>query len=861
MSNTVLGILAHVDAGKTTLSESILYKSGTIRKAGRVDNKDAFLDTDEIERRRGITIFSKQAVFMMNNRQYTLLDTPGHADFAAEMERVLSVLDFAILVVSGADGVQGHTRTLWKLLDRYGIPVIVFVNKMDQSGTDKEKLLSSITKELSGSCIDFSIDEKDLFDDIAMCDEEAMEEFLETDKISLDLIRKLITDRKLFPCFFGSALKQTGIDELLDGIDRYIEKKAYSDRFGARVFKIGRDQAGNRLTYLKVTGCVLKVRDLLGDEKINQIRIYNGEKFDAVPTAAAGTVCAVTGAEKTFAGQGFGLEDGVMLPVLEPVLTYSLQLPDGVNINKAVSSLKQLEEEEPELHLIYSEEHRELHLQLMGDIQTEVLKEKIKGRFGLDVTFSDAKILYKETISSVSTGVGHFEPLRHYAEVHLRLEPDEPGSGLSFYSEVSENELARNWQRLIMTHLKEKVHRGVLTGSPITDMKITLTGGKAHAKHTEGGDFRQATYRAVRCGLMKAESVILEPWYKFRLEIPRIMVGRAMTDIEMLHGQCSIESSDEEKTVLTGTGPVSAMRSYQREVAAYTSGKGSIFCEFDGYRPAPDQEGIYYAIGYDAESDISNSADSVFCAHGAGFIVPWYDVERYMHVQDERNPDSSDGDVGGVYYVPGRPTEISAGEDELKAIFERTYGKIERRLHDTSVTIKAPETEYVYKPAKKKEKKDSYLLVDGYNIIFSWKDLADLAEHDMAAARDTLMEILSDYQGYTKDHIILVFDAYKVAGFKGEVINWNNIDIVFTKEAETADQYIEKTAHTVSRKYDVTVATSDGTEQVIIRGQGCALLSSRDLKDEISRVRNTLREEHLSNDVKLGNYLGNYMKK
>ncbi len=863
MTNICIGLLAHVDAGKTTLSESLLYLSGSIRKAGRVDNRDAFLDTYELEKARGITIFSKQAVFNLGEQSFTLVDTPGHVDFSSEMERTLQVLDYAVLVVSGSEGVQSHTRTLWKLLERYKKPVFIFVNKMDQPQADHDVLMSQMHEELSSDIIDFTADEADYLEQLAMCDEAVMEQFLETGEVKTQDTVRLIRERKAFPCWFGSALKMQGIDDFLEGLRTYMQAPSYGDAFGARVFKISRDAQGSRLTHLKLTGGSLKVKDLLGDEKVNQIRIYHGEKYETPETASAGSVCAVTGPEKTLPGQGFGIEEKENIPVMEPVLTYKLQLPDGAVPAQVMGKLAALEEEEPSLHIVWEEEIREIHVQLMGEIQIEVLRQMIAERFGLDVTFGEGRIVYKETIAAPAYGVGHFEPLRHYAEVHLKLEPGERGSGLVFESTVSENDLSRNWQRLILTHLKEKRHKGVLTGAPITDMKITLVAGRAHPKHTEGGDFRQATYRAVRQGLMMAQNVILEPWYRFRLEVPSQMVGRAMMDIEQRAGKCTLAENSGETAVLTGTAPVQTLREYQKDIAAYTGGRGRISCEPDGYHPCHDPEAVYEAIGYYAESDLANTPDSVFCAHGAGYIVPWYEVQDYMHLPGP-GMKREDADESPVYAPrrdsqTGRSKEVSyAGEDELMAIFERTYGAPKSRLHDTTVTIKAP-AEYVWNPAKKAPPKDAYLLVDGYNIIFSWDELRQLAEADMAAARDKLMEILSDYQGYTKDHLILVFDAYKVEGFRGEVIRWHNIDVVFTKEAETADQYIEKTAHVIGKKYKVTVATSDGTEQVIIRGQGCLLMSSSELREEVARVRSQLRSDYLQQESRTGNYLGDYM--
>ncbi len=896
MNNTVIGILAHVDAGKTTLSESLLYESGQISKPGRVDNQDAFLDTYDLEKKRGITIFSKQARLSLSGRPVTLVDTPGHADFSAEMERTLQILDYAILVISGADGVQGHTRTLWKLLSQYQVPAFLFINKMDQPGTDKESLMEDIRRSLGDDCIDFTSysqggDCRELFDRLAMCDEQAMEYFLENDFIDDSQIRDLIAGRKAFPCFFGSALKMTGVHEFASALAALMKEPENKAEFGARVYKIARDEAGKRLTFLKVTGGSLKVRGLLGEEKVSEIRLYSGDRYETVQEAAQGQIAAVLGPAGTRAGQGFGCEGSGLLPLLESVLTYNIELPPGTDIHKALIQLRQLEEEDPQLHIVWDENAGQIHVQLMGEIQTQVLAQLIADRFGLEVHFGEGKILYKETIRDSVEGVGHFEPLRHYAEVHLRLEPAEPGSGLTFSTECSLNMLDRNWQNLILTHLREKMHRGVLTGSPITDMNIVLIAGRAHEKHTGGGDFREATYRAVRQGLMKARSVILEPWYNFTLQLPNAQIGRAMADIERFSGKFSLEESGDEFSVLTGQAPVSEMRGYQTDVASYTGGRGRLSCSLAGYFPCHDPQTVWEQADYDPESDLANTPDSVFCSHGAGFVVPWYAVEHYMHLPGAGLPDYSgmtgqdlswydsvpeaDGgqgelEEGNLYsdrLAKGRNKktdgQMPAGEDELKAIFERTYGPVKSRLHDTSTVIRAAAPkEYVWKEKTNKKKKEgNFLLVDGYNIIFSWEDLADLARHDMGAARDKLKDILSDYQGTTGLHIILVFDAYRVQGFPGQSGRWHNIDVVFTREAETADQYIEKTANVMGRRYNVTVATSDGTEQVIIRSEGCALLSARDLKADIEHASRWLHEEHLDRESRTGNYLGDYMPK
>ena len=881
-TNIVIGILAHVDAGKTTLSEAVLYLSGSIRKMGRVDNMDAFLDTYEMEKKRGITIFSKQARLQLGDQPVTLLDTPGHVDFSAEMERTLQVLDYAILVISGPDGVQGHTLTLWKLLRQYRIPVFIFVNKMDQAGTDREIILRELQMQLSSACLDFSMDEEALAEELAVCDEAAMEKYLESGSIPQEKLIHMIQERKVFPCYFGSALKMTGVDFFLEELQRLMRPPVYPETFGARVFKISRDEQGKRLTYMKITGGSLKVRDLIGEEKVTQIRIYNGARYEAADQVQAGEVCAALGLAVPRAGEGVGAEEGVRMPVLEPVLTYALEFPDGTDLHKAYLDLKQLEEEEPELSLEWDEQSRQIHVRMMGDIQMDVLKTQIADRCGLGVRFGEGRIAYKETILSAVEGVGHFEPLRHYAEVHLRLEPEEPGSGLVFASECDENMLDRNWQRLVLTHLRERTHKGVLTGSPITDMKITLIAGRAHTKHTEGGDFRQATYRAVRQGLMKAQSAILEPYFSYRLEVPNGNLGRAISDIERFSGTYVIEENDGDMAVLTGKAPVSEMRGYQKEVAAYTSGRGRLALSLQGYGPCHNPDLVWQDMYYNPERDVENTADSVFVSHGASIVVPWYVVERYMHLPGAGLPDYS-GVTGldldwydTVEEAEEQAPQAETGEgrtirrqkktagavyddDELRTIFERTYGPVKTRLADSTVTIRASQPkEYVYKQ-KKQKTMEEYLLVDGYNIIFGWEDLRSLADHNMDAARDSLLDIMSGYAGFTGMHVIVVFDAYKVKGFQGEVTRWKNLDVVFTKEAETADQYIEKTAHAIGRKYKVTVATSDGTEQVIIRGQGCLLLSARELQQELGRIGAQIREEHLDKEEKSGHYLGEYL--
>ena len=866
-----VGLLAHVDAGKTTLSESILYQSGAIRNLGRVDHQDAFLDTDEMERERGITIFSKQAVLTWKDTEITLLDTPGHVDFSAEMERVLQVLDCAVLVISGADGVQGHTETLWKLLTRYGIPVFLFVNKMDQEGTDCGKLLAELKSRFSEGCIDFGRVEtgaEEVIEEIAVCDEQTMEEYLEKGSVAAASIRRLVAERKIFPCYFGSALHLQGVEELMNGICTYQMQKEYPAVFGAKVYKIARDGQGNRLTYLKVTGGTLKVKDVIGEngDKVNQIRVYSGEKYELLSEADAGKVCAVTGLAETYPGQGLGAEKDSELPILEPVLTYRIILPDDCNVHTMLRDLKLLEEEEPELHVVWIEKSQEIHVQLMGDVQIEILQRIIKERFGVLVEFGEGSIVYKETIAAPVEGVGHFEPLRHYAEVHLRLEPGERGSGIQFDSECSEDVLDRNWQRLVLTHLEEKEHKGVLTGSVITDMKITLTSGKAHLKHTEGGDFRQATYRAVRQGLMQAENVLLEPYYEFRIELPSENVGRAMTDIQNRFGKFEAPETLGEMTVLTGIAPVSTLSGYQKDVIAYTGGRGRISLTLKGYDLCHNQEEVVAARGYDSELDLANPTGSVFCAHGAGFVVDWDEVEEYMHMERTLDQTGEEG-LAEVTLPKRRHSSIELTQEELDAIYVRTPDPVKQNHGQVTVCAKEKDREpgSAYTDPKwerrrrEKEGRQEYLLVDGYNIIFSWEELRELSEKDIGAARGKLADILSNYQGYRKCTLILVYDAYKVEGNPGEVMKYHNIYIVYTKEAETADQYIEKTVRRIAKDAAVTVATSDGLEQVIILGQGANRMSAPGLKEEIERTLAEVRGEHLGKKGSVGNYLFDYL--
>lgn len=851
MGKIVVGILAHVDAGKTTLSEGMLYTSGAIRTMGRVDNRDAFLDTYALERERGITIFSKQAVFSLGTTQVTLLDTPGHVDFSPEMERTLQVLDYAILVISGADGVQGHTRTLWNLLRRYEIPTFVFVNKMDQEGTDAEVLLQELKNVLEEGCVDFSTKrDAHFYEETAVCSEDALEEFLETGRLKKETLQKLFLERQLFPCFFGSALRLEGVKEFLEQMQELIKVPAYPETFGAKVFKIARDEAGNRLTYLKITGGSLKVKAVIEGQKVNQIRIYSGEKYEAVNEAEAGSICALTGLSDTYPGEGLGAEQGTYLPVLEPVLNYQVIPTEGDDPILLLPKLRELEEEEPQLHIVWEEALQEIHVQLMGEVQLEVLKTLIYERFGVEVEFGQGNILYKETIQNTVEGVGHFEPLRHYAEVHLLLEPGEPGSGVQCMSVCSEDLLDRNWQRLILTHLMETEHRGVLTGAPITDIRITLVSGKAHLKHTEGGDFRQAVYRAVRQGLKQAESVLLEPYYEYRLELPSENVGRAMTDIERMHGTFGLPQTEADRTILTGMAPVSTMRDYQKEVHAYTRGNGTLQCTLKGYAPCHNTEEVLVATGYDSERDTLHPTGSVFCAHGAGFLVPWYEVKEYMHLPSimQEKPSDSSEEKQTAYRV-SKETDAWIDTEEVDRIITQSVGA--NKKQKTLPKKKVPEYYKSTSKPKKQEVREEYLLVDGYNVIFAWEDLKDLAQVSIDGARGKLLDVLCDYQGMKKCNLIVVFDAYRVQGHKTEISTYHNIHVVFTKEAETADQYIEKFAHENGKKYNVTVATSDGLEQIIIRGQGCRLLSARELKDEIERTKKTLFEEHPQESKKL----------
>ena len=842
MKHICIGILAHVDSGKTTLSEGLLYASGALRKLGRVDHGDAFLDTDALERERGITIFAKQAMLTVGEREFTLLDTPGHVDFSAEMERTLSVLDYAVLVISGSDGVQSHTRTLWRLLTRYEVPTFLFLNKMDLAGTDKSALMERLTQTLSAECVDFSAPPQGRDEALALCDEAALESLLERGSIDDSLISEMIKSRKVFPCFFGSALKMDGVEDFLSALARFTVAPEYPSEFGAKVFKISRDAQGGRLTWLKVTGGALRVKAPLSyraqnqdyQEKADQLRLYSGIKFRTLEKAGAGSVVAVTGLSHSYVGLGLGTEAEASAPLLQPVLTYQLVLPDGADAHSALTKLRELEEEDPMLRIVWDERYGQIHVQLMGKIQLEILRRRILDRFGLAVTFGEGSIVYRETIASPVLGMGHFEPLRHYAEVQLLIEPLPRGTGIQLASNLATDALDLNWQRLIFTHLLEREHAGVLTGSALTDVRFTLVAGRAHLKHTEGGDFRQATYRAVRQGLMQAESLLLEPYYNFRLEVPAECVGRAMTDLQNMGGTVDPPQSVGENTVLTGYAPVRTLRDYFTDVAAYTRGRGQLSCAVRGYETCQNQDEIVASLGYDAERDTDNPASSVFCDHGGSITVPWNEVPAHVHcdsgihfdkeeVEEKSAPPPRRGVGAGSAY---------AADKELQEIFERTYGKVECRAFEPAkkpartsladhydVTIHSEDTEY--------------LLVDGYNIIFAWDELQRLAAQDIAAARGALIDILANYQGFRKCRVIVVFDAYKVKGNPGSVQTVHGIKVVYTKEAETADTYIERAIYELRRERRVRVATSDGPEQVIILGHGALRVSARAFHAEV----------------------------
>ena len=857
MKRICTGLLAHVDAGKTTLSEALLYRAGCLKKLGRVDHKDAFLDTNAMERERGITIFSKQAVLGLPDAQITLLDTPGHVDFSGEMERTLSVLDYAVLVVSGTDGVQSHTETVWKLLHRYGVPVFVFVNKMDLAGADRQAVLDQLARLEEGFVpFDGSLEPDVFAEALAMQSEEAMEAYLENGEVPRQLITVMVARRQVFPCLFGSALKLQGVDELLAALQEYTRQPKEAEEFAARVFKISRDEQGSRLTWLKVTGGNLRVKALLTgedpdgqpwQEKADQLRVYSGAKFQAVEQAPAGTVCAVTGLTRTWAGQGLGEETAGQAPVLQPVQSCRLLLPEGCDAHAVLPRLTQLQEEDPQLRIVWNERLGEIHLQMMGEVQLDVLKRLIWERFGLAVGFGPGSIVYKETIAGPVEGVGHFEPLRHYAEVHLLLEPLPRGAGLQFDSICSEDVLDRNWQRLILTHLEEKEHLGVLTGSPITDMKITLTAGRAHLKHTEGGDFRQATYRAVRQGLMQADSILLEPWYEFRLEVPAEQVGRAMADVQRMGGSFDPPELLGDTSVLTGSVPVAEMRGYAMELAGYTRGKGKLACTLAGYRPCHDAPAVIEQVGYDPERDTENPADSVFCAHGAGYNVKWDEVPAHAHVESGVRLNEPEEEETPAARQPRRqaaPVSSLEEDKQLAAIFERTYGPSKGRELFRPAPVKP--AEYHFEPSG-----PEYLLVDGYNLIFAWDELKKLAADNLEGARQALADLLCNYRGFHDCQVILVFDAYKVPHGTGEVSRYHNLYIVYTREAETADMYIEKTTYQLAKQRRVRVVTSDGAEQLIILGHGALRVSARSFREEVERtngeIRRILEENRLKN--------------
>lgn len=843
MKKTVISILAHVDAGKTTLSEALLYTVGQLKKLGRVDNKNAFLDSYELERRRGITIFSKQAVLKTQNMEITLLDTPGHVDFSSEAERTLQVQDYAILVISARDGVQPHTETLWRLLSRYDVPVFVFVNKMDLDGTDKNAVFAELKKRLSDNCVDFTASEEELSENAALCDEKLMEKYLEQGEISGEKISAAIKERKIFPCWFGSALKLEGVAEFIEGLEKYTLKQYYGSEFGARVFKISRDPQGNRLTYMKITGGSLKARSVISysakdgekrlEEKANMLRIYSGEKFEPTDEVTAGGVCAVLGLSATYPGQGLGFEKDFFKPVLEPVLTYRVLLPAEISPVEFLPKLRQLEEEDPQL-LVSGNATGEIYVHLMGEIQAEVLQSLVEERFGVHIEFDHGSIIYKETVAAPVEGVGHFEPLRHYAEVHLLIEPGEPESGITVDSLCREEVLSKNWQRLIITHVLEKTHRGVLIGAPLTDAKITLVAGRAHVKHTEGGDFRQATYRALRQGLMKAENVLLEPYYAFRLEVPAEQLGRAVSDIRVMDGKIASPESDGITAVITGRAPVSEMRSYQSDVMAYTKGKGKLALFPDGYSPCHNAEKVITAAGYDPEADLENTPDSVFCSHGAGVTVKWYDVEKYMHV-------TGGIDIASENQIPILPDakllkrNLNIDDKELEAIMEREFGPIKRRKYSEAV-LDTPKT------AQALPNKKEYIIVDGYNLMFAWEGLAGLAKENFDAARHILTDILCNYRGYTKCELVLVFDGYKVKGNAGEKSDYKGIHLVYTKEDETGDMYIEKLVEEVGKNYSVKVVTSDNLIQVSALRAGVLRVPAREFIREIERVNAQIKE-------------------
>lgn len=837
MKQITAGILAHVDAGKTTLSEGLLFCSGNIRKLGYVDGRDTFLDTNEIERARGITVFSKQAILKTSSGTITLLDTPGHADFAAEAERTLSVLDYAILLISATDGVQSHTKTLWEMLSSHKIPTFIFVNKLDIDTADINSVLAELKTELSDNIVDFTDSDKELLkENIAVCDEAIMHSLLENGEIDINLVIDAIKLRNIFPCFSGSALKMQGVKEFLAAFDALTKQTQPPAEFGAKVFKISTDDRNNRLTFVKITGGELKVKDIIDGEKVNEIRIYSGEKYKTENSVVAGTVCALTGLTKTFAGQGLGLEENAARLTAEPIFTYRVVLPKGIDAAAFAPKLKAIEQEETQLNVVWNEHLGEIQIKLMGEIQLEVLKHQIKSRFGIDVEFCQGRIVYKETIKNVVEGVGHYEPLRHYSEVHLLLEPLTQGSGMHFSTDCSEDILDKNWQRLIMTHLMEKEHIGVLTGSPITDIKITLKSGRAHLKHTEGGDFRQATYRAVRHGLRQAESMLLEPYYEFSLEVPKDSVGRAMTDLNQMGATISLPQTRGDMTKLTGKAAANSIRDYHKEIISYTHGLGKLAVKFCGYGPCQNPDAVIEEIAYNPDADIENTADSVFCDHGAGFLVPWFDVKDYMHLDSVLKPKKTDSDVSVV-----RQSSVSSTDAELLRIFEKTYGKVETKIPQKAMRTKQEIPErYKGKSIHKFDKE--YLLVDGYNIIFAWDELKKVAQENLEDARKMLISRLTQYRAFRDIDVIIVFDAYRVKGNKGEVERIGDLSVVYTKEAQTADAYIEKTAKELSKNYKVTVATSDSLEQLIVFGSGAYRMSARTFLQDVEETEARIKK-------------------
>lgn len=862
MKRIVMGIVAHVDSGKTTLSEAMLYSAGNIRKLGRVDRKDSFLDNDAIERDRGITIFSKIAIMNYNDSCFTLLDTPGHVDFSSEMERTLSVLDYAILVISGTDGIQSHTETLWKLLESYNVPTFIFVNKMDLEFKTRQEILDELIKKFGPGCIDFESDDTNEFEEsLAMCDENIMEEYL-SNGISQESICGAISARKIFPCMFGSALKNVGVTGFLNVIDKYTTSKKLGDKFGAKVYKISEDDKGNRLTHIKITSGSISVKtELSGNtegeswsEKINEIRLYSGEKYSCVQNAEQGMVCAITGLSKTVCGMGLGVETDSKTLTLEPVFSYKVVLPEGISASAAYLMLKKLNEEETELNVVWNSHLGEICMQLMGEVQIEVIREIIKRRFDLDVSFEQGGIVYKETIENTVEGVGHYEPLRHYAEVHLIMEPGARGSGLVFKNKCREDKLDINWQRLIMTHLAEKTHLGVLTASPITDMVITLASGRAHQKHTDGGDFRQATYRAVRHGLRNAKSILLEPWYNFTITVPSDCTGRVMTDISNMGGEFNTDSNDGDICVISGSAPVAKIRDYQMEIISFSKGRGRVNFSFRGYHPCLESESVIKQIGYDCDSDVDNTADSVFCSHGTSIIVKWQEVYDYMHLESEL--DKTSENIAEPVAFKKALDLSTVGDDELNRIFEMTFGKPREKTYvpRTKLPTAAPsesERKNNNKANKLHKTKPEYVLVDGYNIIFAWESLSKLAKDNLDLGRNTLINRLINYRAVRNCELLIVFDAYKVKGNIGSVEEHSGVKVVYTKEAETADSYIEKVSHKLAGQYTVRVATSDGLEQMIILGNGALRVSASAFEKEVLAVEQSI-SNFLNNQNKTG---------